>query len=42
MTGIASVIRDVTERWQKEQALRKRLAELESRIGQPPREVLQP
>jgi PAS domain S-box-containing protein len=42
MTGIASVIRDVTERWQKEQSLRKRLAELESRSGQPPREVLQP
>jgi hypothetical protein len=42
MTGIASVIRDVSERWQKEQSLRKRLAELESRSGQPPQEVLQP
>lgn len=34
MVGIASIIRDVTEVWQKEQALRKRLAELESRSGQ--------
>jgi PAS domain S-box-containing protein len=33
MVGIASLIRDVTERWQKEQALRKRLAELEKRVG---------
>jgi len=33
MVGIASIIRDVTERWQKEQALRKRLSELESRCG---------
>lgn len=33
MAGIASVVRDVSERWQKEQALRKRLAELESRCG---------
>jgi len=34
MTGIASIIRDVTESWQKEQTLRKRLAELESCSGQ--------
>lgn len=33
MLGIASIIRDVSERWQKEQALRKRLTELESRGG---------
>lgn len=34
MLGIGSIIRDVSARWQKEQALRKRLAELESRGGQ--------
>lgn len=34
MVEIASLIRDVTERWQKEQALRKRLAELEARCGE--------
>jgi len=33
MAGIASIIRDVSERWQKEQVLRKRLAELESGGG---------
>lgn len=33
MVGIASIIRDVSDRWQKEQALRKRLAELESRCN---------
>lgn len=34
MVGIASVIRDVSERRQNEQALRKRLTELESSCGQ--------
>lgn len=34
MLGIGSIVRDVSARWQKEQALRKRLAELESRGGQ--------
>lgn len=33
MAGIAAVIRDVSERWQKEQSLRRRLAELEKRAG---------
>jgi len=33
MVGIGSIVRDVSERWQKEQAMRKRLAELESREG---------
>jgi PAS domain S-box-containing protein len=33
--GIAAIMRDVTERWQRERALRQRLAELESRLAQP-------
>lgn len=33
MAGIGSIVRDVSARWQKEQAMRKRLAELESRAG---------
>ena len=31
--GIAAVMRDVTERWQQERALRERIAELESRLA---------
>lgn len=33
VTGIAAVIRDATERWTEERALRKRLAELERAAG---------
>jgi PAS domain S-box-containing protein len=33
LTGIAAIVRDDTERWQEEQALRRRLAELEGRSG---------
>ena len=33
VTGIAAVIRDATERWTQERALRKRLAELEARLA---------
>jgi PAS domain S-box-containing protein len=33
VTGIAAVIRDTTERWTEERALRKRLAELEARLA---------
>jgi PAS domain S-box-containing protein len=32
-TGIAAIVRDDTERWQEEQTLRRRLAELEGRSG---------
>ncbi len=32
--GIAAIMRDVTERWQQERALRERIAELESRLAQ--------
>jgi len=32
--GTAAVIRDVTARWQKEKALRARLAELERQLGE--------
>lgn len=32
MVGIAAIIRDVTERWEEEKALRTRLAELEARL----------
>jgi PAS domain S-box-containing protein len=31
--GVAAIMRDVTERWQQEKALRDRLAELESRLA---------
>jgi len=31
--GVAAIMRDVTERWQQERALRDRLAELESRLA---------
>jgi len=33
LTGIAAIVRDDTARWQEEQALRRRLAELEGRGG---------
>jgi PAS domain S-box-containing protein len=33
LLGFAAVIRDVTERWQKEKALRLRLKELEAKAG---------
>jgi PAS domain S-box-containing protein len=33
LTGIAAIVRDDTERWQEEQALRRRLAELEGHSG---------
>jgi PAS domain S-box-containing protein len=33
LTGIAAIVRDDTERWQEEQALRRRLAELEGPSG---------
>jgi PAS domain S-box-containing protein len=33
IAGTAAVIRDVSARWQKEKALRVRLAELESQVG---------
>lgn len=33
MLGIAAIIRDVTQRWEEERALRTRLAELEARLG---------
>ncbi|HXG41764.1 MAG TPA: PAS domain S-box protein [Dehalococcoidia bacterium] len=32
--GIAAIMRDVSERWQQERALRERLAELEARLAQ--------
>jgi PAS domain S-box-containing protein len=32
MSGVASIIRDVTARWNRERAIRQRLAELESKI----------
>ena len=31
--GIAAIIRDVTERWQEDRALRRRLQELEGELG---------
>ncbi len=31
--GAAAIIRDVTDRWQKEQKQRKRLADLEARLA---------
>ena len=31
VTGIAAIVRDETQRWEEEQALRRRLAELEAR-----------
>ena len=34
VTGIAAVIRDSTERWNEERALRKRLSEAESRLSE--------
>jgi PAS domain S-box-containing protein len=33
LVGIAAVVRDVTERWQRERDLRQRLAELEAHAG---------
>lgn len=33
MTGCASIMRDVTERWQKEKALKERLAACEGRLA---------
>lgn len=33
--GNAAIIRDVTARWQKDKALRERLAELEKKVSQP-------
>ena len=33
LLGFAAVIRDVTERWQKDKALRVRLKELEAKAG---------
>jgi PAS domain S-box-containing protein len=33
VSGIAAIMRDVTLRWQREQAARKRLAELEAQLG---------
>lgn len=31
--GVAAILRDVTERWQRERELRERLSELERRLG---------
>ena len=31
--GVAAILRDVTERWQRERELRERLSELEARLG---------
>lgn len=33
LEGIAAILRDVTERWSRDKALRQRLAELEARCG---------
>ncbi len=33
LEGIAAILRDVTERWNRDKALRQRLAELEARWG---------
>jgi PAS domain S-box-containing protein len=33
VTGIGAILRDVTERWQKERQLRARIAELEAKAG---------
>jgi PAS domain S-box-containing protein len=35
IAGISAVIRDVTERWNEEKAMRARLAELERRLREP-------
>jgi PAS domain S-box-containing protein len=34
VVGVAAIMRDVTSRWEKEQELRKRLAELEARLAE--------
>lgn len=36
VTGIAAIVRDETKRWEDEQALRRRVAELERRETPPP------
>lgn len=35
ITGIAAILRDVTQRWEQDKALRRRLAEAEAQIGSP-------
>lgn len=37
VTGIAAIVRDETRRWEEEQQLRRRLAEVEARAGGPVR-----
>jgi PAS domain S-box-containing protein len=39
LDGIAAIIRDVTERWNREKATRQRLVRLEERCRDAPREV---
>ncbi len=34
IVAVGAILRDVTARWQKDRELRKRLAELEARVGQ--------